>query len=246
VRLTYVGHSTTLIELDGVRVLTDPLLRRRVLHIERRAPPPRVEELSQVDVVVISHLHHDHFDPRSLRMLDRKATLVVPRGAGRAAARLGFSRAIELAEGETVTAAGLDITATHADHRPGRWPGGGSDAIGFNITGEQRVYFAGDTDVFDGMRDFAAGLDLALLPVWGWGTQVGAGHLDPPRAADALELLEPRVAVPIHWGTLFPIGLRRFRRHLLTEPPRAFARLAAERTPGVDVRILQPGDSTTI
>jgi L-ascorbate metabolism protein UlaG (beta-lactamase superfamily) len=171
----------------------------------------------------------------------------VPRGAGRAATKLGFSTVIELGEGETVTAAGLQVSGTHADHRPGRWPGGRSQTIGFTIAGEQRrAYFAGDTDVFDGMRELAGDLDLALLPVWGWGTQLGPGHLDPPRAVDALKLLAPRVAIPIHWGTLYPIGLRRFRRHLLTEPPRAFARLAAERAPEVDVRVLEPGTSTTI
>ena len=245
--LTFVGHSTALIEMDGVRVLTDPVLRRRVLHLERRATPPRVSELSHVDLVLVSHLHADHFDPRSLRKLDRGATFVVPCGTGRIATRVGFARVIELSEGETLTVAGLRITATHADHRPGRWPGGHSEAIGFTVAGErERAYFAGDTDVFDGMRALAGGLDLALLPVWGWGTQIGAGHLDPQRAVEALKLLEPRVAVPIHWGTLYPMGLRRFRRQILTEPPRAFARLAAERAPAVDVRVLQPGESTVI
>ncbi len=245
-RLTFVGHATALIEIDGVRVLTDPVLRRRVLHLERRATPPRVSELSHVDLVLVSHLHADHFDPRSLRKLDRGATLVMPAGSGRMATKLGFSAVVELSTGETAGVAGLRIGATHADHRPGRWPGGTSEAVGFTVTGErERVYFAGDTDVFDGMRELAGGLDLALLPVWGWGTQIGVGHLDPPRAVQALKLLEPRVAVPIHWGTLYPMGLRRFRRQILTEPPRAFARLAAERAPAVDVRVLEPGESTS-
>jgi L-ascorbate metabolism protein UlaG (beta-lactamase superfamily) len=245
--LTFVGHSTALIEIDGVRVLTDPVLRRRVLHLERRATPPRVSELSHVDLVLVSHLHADHFDPRSLRKLDRAATLVVPGESGPLATKLGFSAVVELSAGETASLAGLQIGATHADHRPGRWPGGSSEAIGFTVAGErERAYFAGDTDVFDGMRDLAGDLDLALLPVWGWGTQIGAGHLDPSRAVEALKLLQPRVAVPIHWGTLYPIGLRRFRRQILTEPPRAFARLAAERAPDVDVRVLEPGASTAI
>ena len=68
-------------------------------------------------------------------------------------------------------------------------------------------------------------VDLALLPVWGWGTYANEGHLDPERAARALQLIRPRVAVPIHWGTLFPAGLRRLRPSYLTEPPLEFARL---------------------
>ena len=89
-------------------------------------------------------------------------------------------------------------------------------------------------------------LDLALLPVWGWGPNLGGGHLDPERAARALELLKPGVAVPIHWGTLYPIGLGRFRRYLLHEPPRAFARHARRHAPEVEVRIVEPGDSTRL
>ena len=96
------------------------------------------------------------------------------------------------------------------------------------------------------MRELSGDLDLALLPVWGWGPKLGPGHLNPSRAAEAVTLLEPRVAVPIHWGTLFPTGLRSYRTHLMTEPPRAFARLSAQRAPGVDVRVLEPGEATTV
>ena len=196
--------------------------------------------------MLISHLHHDHFDPPSLRMLDRGATLVVPRGAQRMAGKLGFANVVELGEGETTNVAGLEVSATHAEHGRGRMPGGRSQAIGFTVTGQQRIYFAGDTDVFGGMRELSGDLDLALLPVWGWGPRLGPGHLNPSRAAEALTLLEPRVAVPIHWGTLFPTGLRSYRTHLMTEPPRAFARLSAQRAPGVDVRVLEPGEATTV
>src|ERR1700752_4480325 len=98
--------------MDGVRVLTDPVLRTRVLHLERRVAPVRVADLRRVDVVLISHLHHDHFDPRSLRMLDRAAVLVVPRGAGRAATKLGFST-VELGPGESARASGLELSGTY-------------------------------------------------------------------------------------------------------------------------------------
>jgi len=80
--------------------------------------------------------------------------------------------------------------------------------------------------------------------VWGWGPNLGPGHLDPERAAQAVALLRPRYAVPIHWGTLFPLGLRRARRFsaVLDEPPRAFAAAAAVAHPGCRVVVTRPGD----
>jgi L-ascorbate metabolism protein UlaG (beta-lactamase superfamily) len=246
VRLTYIGHSTVLIELGGVCVLTDPVLRGRVAHLVRSALAVDLDAIAKVDLVLVSHMHPDHFDPGSLRMLDRAAHLIVPRGALRMATRLGFGRVTELAVGESTTVAGIEVTATWADHRRGRLLDRRSEAIGFIVTGTQRVYFAGDTDLFPGMRELAGELDVALLPVGGWGLRLGPGHLDPERAAESLTLLEPRIAVPIHWGTLHRIGLRRSLRALMTEPPRVFAREAARHAPTVDVRILEPGTATTV
>jgi L-ascorbate metabolism protein UlaG (beta-lactamase superfamily) len=245
VRITFVGHSTLLVELDGVRVLTDPVLRGRVAHLVRRAPAVEAGVIDDIGLVLISHLHADHFDPPSLRMVDRQAKLVVPRGAGRAAEKLGFGHVTELGEGETLVVGGIEVTATHAEHRPGRLFDKRSEAIGYVLTGSQRVYFAGDTDLFPGMSKLGGTLDVALLPVWGWGPQLGPGHLDPRKAAEALELLEPRVAVPIHWGTLYRIGLRRSREPV-AEPAIAFSREAARLAPSVDVRVLAPGETTTV
>ena len=86
------------------------------------------------------------------------------------------------------------------------------------------------------MSELAASLDVALIPVAGWGAKVGPGHLDPLRAAQALRLLRPRVAVPIHWGTFSPL-----HRDTSSDPPEAFLRHAAELAPEVEVRILDPG-----
>jgi L-ascorbate metabolism protein UlaG (beta-lactamase superfamily) len=90
------------------------------------------------------------------------------------------------------------------------------------------------------MSRMAPDLDVALLPVAGWGPRVPRGHLDPERAAQALKLLRPRIAVPIHWGTYRRVGLSREAK-LLREPAETFARLAAEVAPEVDVRILPVG-----
>jgi len=81
-----------------------------------------------------------------------------------------------------------------------------------------------------------------LLPIWGWGPSLGTGHLDPGRAAEALALLAPRLAVPIHWGTLRPF-YRTPRAHYLREPVDAFVAAARELAPGVAVRVLAPGES---
>jgi L-ascorbate metabolism protein UlaG (beta-lactamase superfamily) len=97
------------------------------------------------------------------------------------------------------------------------------------------------------MRDIGAGgIDVALVPIWGWGPKLGSGHLDPTRAAEALTLLKPRVAIPIHWGTFFAIRPRRFRYDQLTEPAQEFVRAAAARAPQVDVRVLAPGQTTVV
>jgi L-ascorbate metabolism protein UlaG (beta-lactamase superfamily) len=110
--------------------------------------------------------------------------------------------------------------------------------LGFVVRGERSVYFAGDTDLFDGMSELGP-VDLALLPVAGYSPKLGPGHLDAARAAQAAALLRARVAVPIHWGTF-----RAFTQgggSWFTDPPAEFAAQAAER--GVDVRVLSPGDS---
>jgi L-ascorbate metabolism protein UlaG (beta-lactamase superfamily) len=236
VRLTYVGHSTVLIEVDGIRVLTDPLLRGRFVHVQRR-----------VDAVLISHAHHDHLDRPSLRKLDGDPRVLVPRGAARYVPRPRRAAVHEVVEGERLSLGPVEVEVVHADHRPGRVRHEGPAAVGYRLSGSRRVYFAGDTDLFEGMRDVGAGgLDVALLPVWGWGTKLGPGHLYPTTAAEALQLLRPRVAIPIHWGTFFVMGIRHPRPVPSPEPPRAFAREAARLAPGVDVRVLAPGEATVV
>lgn len=247
-RLTYIGHATTLLRLDRASILTDPMLRKWLGPLRRQGPPPQRDLPEIPDLVLISHLHRDHLDVRSLQRLPPSTPLVVPRGASRWAAKGGAEHVREIGLGETIEVAGVELTAVPAVHDGHRDfnRGPGAESVGYLIKGRGRtVYFAGDTDLFPEMSRLGP-MDLALLPVWGWGTSVGEGHLDPRRAAKAVELLHPRVAVPIHWGTFFPLGWRRFRPQFLTEPPREFARLAARLAPEVDVRILEPGAETSL
>ena len=107
-----------------------------------------------------------------------------------------------------------------------------------------RTYFAGDTDVFPEMEALAGRVDVAALPVWGWGRRVPAGHLNPERAAQATALIRPRVAIPIHWGTLVALGSQRGLDPL--EPPRSFADAVARLAPNVEARILMPGELSVL
>ena len=245
--LTFLGHSTVLVELAGLRILTDPVLFDRVLALRRVVAGLDPSLYANVDVALVSHLHLDHFDLPSLRLLGPGVHLVVPAGAGPLVRRSGFDAVTELAPGERTRIGAVEITATPAAHGGFRPPfGPRAAAVGYRLeAGPASIYFAGDTDVFPGMAEIGRDLDVALLPVWGWGPSLGWGHLDPRRAAEALTLLRPRYAVPIHWGTLWPLGLGRVRPHRLSQPPLEFAELAARSHPDVTVLITPPGDRVT-
>jgi L-ascorbate metabolism protein UlaG (beta-lactamase superfamily) len=246
-RLTWVGHATVLLEIGGARLLTDPLLRTRLGHLRRHGGPPRPEVSENIDAVLVSHVHLDHLDVRSLRSVGRGARAVAPRGAGRLLRRIGFAEIDEVAPGEGITVGDATITALPAVHTARRRPlGAPVDTLGYDVAGAQRIYFAGDTELFEDMRSLAGRFDVALLPVWGWGPSLGPGHMDPLSAAQAVALVRPLVAVPIHWGTFFPVGLDALRGSALVEPPRVFARHVAELAPEVEVRVLAPGDSLAL
>jgi L-ascorbate metabolism protein UlaG (beta-lactamase superfamily) len=223
--------------LDGVRLLTDPVLRLRVWHLRRRVPLDTAE-LGRIDAALLSHVHFDHLDRPSLRMLGTDVTLLAPVGAGRLLR--GFSDVHEVDVGDEVLIGKVTVRATPAKHRSARLTLRPAPSLGFVVSGSQRIYFAGDTDLFEGMSALAGSLDVALLPVAGWGPKLGPGHLDPVRAAHSLRLLRPRIAVPIHWGTLSPLN-----RSVSADPPEAFRRHAAELAPRVEVRILEPGAALT-
>jgi L-ascorbate metabolism protein UlaG (beta-lactamase superfamily) len=245
--ITYVGHGTVLVDVDGTRLLTDPFLRNRIGPLVRHGAAPAAATTDALDAVLISHLHRDHADLGSLRRLRREVPLLVPPGSRKFFACRGFRSITELAPGESSRIGQLTVTAVDALHDAGRRRfAQGAQAIGFLVRGSRRVYFAGDTDFFDGMRDLDPELDLALLPVWGWGPNLGAGHLDPAAAARAAAAISPRLAVPIHWGTLYPFGLDRFKSDPLRLPGREFAERLHELAPHVIARVLSPGESTSL
>ena len=246
-RIEYVGHSTVLLELDGVRVLTDPLLRRRIVHLRRAVELP-ARPPQGLDAVLISHLHYDHLDFPSLALVGRVPLLVVPRGAGGLIGRKLFrSRVAELGTGESIELGAVRVRATESVHDGRRRPlGVRAESVGYLFEGSSSVYFAGDTDLFPGMADLAP-VDVALLPVAGWGPKLGPGHMDPRAAAEAVRLLRPAVAIPIHWGTYFSMRLRKRTAAAPALPPAdAFREHVLELAPETEVRILQPGESTVV
>jgi L-ascorbate metabolism protein UlaG (beta-lactamase superfamily) len=247
--LTYVGHGTVLVELDGLRILTDPWLRARLGPLVRfpslRLPAPEVH--AHLDAVLLSHSHVDHLDPASLRRIDHDTRTIVAPGCGPALVRLGFSRIEELLPGEATTVGTVRVVATHARHVSARTPLHSIvPSLGFICAGSASVYFAGDTALFGGMRSLWDDLDVALIPVTGIGPRAPEGeHLGPLTAARALTLLRPKVAVPIHWGTM---GVPRNRRlqALSERAATLFAQHAAELAPEVKVVVLPPGESADL
>lgn len=247
-RITYIGHATVLIEVDGVRILTDPVLRYRIVHLRRRRTPILPQWQEHLDAVLISHLHYDHLDLPSLRKLGKTTRLIAPLGAGALLRQHGFTYVEELRAGERTCVGKLAVTATVAVHNGARGPFGPvAECLGY-IVGAQRwrVYFPGDTDLFPEMAEIAGKVDVALMPVWGWGPTLGAGHMDPYRAAQASRLIGPQIAIPIHWGTLYPIAIHRLTRAFLVNPPFLFRELMLRMAPQVEVRILQPGEHSDL
>jgi L-ascorbate metabolism protein UlaG (beta-lactamase superfamily) len=246
--VTWWGHSTMWLADSGVSLLTDPLLTDRLIHLRRMAgPTPRLP--GAPDAVLLSHLHADHFHLPSLKAVPGSPLVILPRGATAFVAKgLGSSwaqRCVELEPGEETTVGAVTVRAVPAAHDGGRgpWSKLRSTAMGFVVEGAARTWYGGDTGLFDGMSELGP-LDLALVPVGGWGPTLGAhGHLDASDGAEALRRVKAAWAVPVHYGTFWPIGLGRVRPHMFHEPGTEFARKAATIAPDTRVRVLAQGET---
>jgi L-ascorbate metabolism protein UlaG (beta-lactamase superfamily) len=243
--IDFVGHATVLLDVAGTRILTDPFLRPRLGPLERHGLPPDPSALGDIDVVLISHGHPDHFDRESLSAIAGQPVVVVPRGLGATARRWTRADVVEMTVGERLRFGDVTIEAVPARH----WvtPGSGrARPQGYVIDAGPRIWFAGDTGPLPPNLRPPGPIDVALLPVWTWGFHRGPGHLGPRSAAELLADVDARVAVPIHWGTLYPRRLHRFWSAPLTEPGDRFAAHAARLARQADVRVLRPRETTTI
>ena len=229
---TWWGHASTTVEIGGLRVALDPLLVDRLAHLRRYAATPH-PSAADADLVLVSHPHADHCHLPSLRRFDRATPVVAPRGAARLVSSLDFTR-VEVAEPGSVLALDLGGTAVRvevlaATHDGRRHPLSRHDgpAVGFRVAvGDSSFWFPGDTGLREDMRDVRP-VDLALVPVGGWGPTLGPEHMDPQQAAEAVRRVGAAWAAPVHWGTFWPVGLRRLDRrrhhHLFHTPGERFA-----------------------
>ena len=259
VSITWWGHATTSIALNGRRVLTDPVLTRRLAHLTRIGRPlPGIDAL-RADVALVSHLHFDHLDVPSLRQLSLSTRIVAPDGAVRALRRSApdvAQRIEEVVPCDIVNLDGVRIRAVPAKHDGRRSPLSrfSGPALGFIIENDDaeiptRIWFAGDTGLFAAMSQLAP-IDVAVVPVGGWGPNLGPTHLDPEQAAEAVRRVGAGDAIPIHYGTLWPSGLRRvhpasFRRGF-TDPGTKFATELARSCPGATAHVISQGQTVTI
>jgi len=243
-RLTWLGHATVVVELGGAVLITDPVLRARVAHLRRSAPAPSAP--GRLDAVLVSHLHRDHLDLRSVARIDKTVPVVVPRGGARALRWIRRNDVREVSVGDTLDLADVRISAVPAVHDGKRTPlSRPAEALGYVIESRRRVYFAGDTAIFDAMAQLGD-LDAALVPIWGWGPRLGPGHMDPEEAAAAVALIRPRLAVPIHYGTFAPIGAAARNSRRVGDPARDFAARVSQAAPDIAVRVLAPGESVAL
>lgn len=228
ISLRWLGHSTVVIDLDGVRILTDPLLRKHVGLLRRVTPPPRPADWSGTDAILVSHLHLDHADLASLRLLPQ-APVLASAAVTRWLSDKGVSGTPLTSEWQPLPGSPLtEVRLVPAEHHARPLPGRPTDAHGFLIRGPSgTVWFAGDTGAYPEMEhlsDWAGGrIDIALLPIHGWGPRLSAGHLDAVGAAEVCHVVRPRFVIPIHYGTLHAAGLNLRRMDWMHSPAAAFA-----------------------
>jgi L-ascorbate metabolism protein UlaG (beta-lactamase superfamily) len=249
-RVTWFGHSSTLLEIDGQRVLLDPIWSERPSPVTwagpKRwfAPPIPLDKLPAIDAVLVSHDHYDHLDRATVMALQaRGARFIVPLGIGGHLRGWGVpgDRIVELDWWQSTAVGTLQVTATPARHASGRINPQADHTLwsGFALVGPQhRVWYSGDTGLFDEMNDIGARLgpfDLTLIESGQYDADWPDWHLGPEQAVLANQRVRGQLMMPVHWG-LFALA-----HHGWTEPVERV--LAAAACQHVSVLTPQPGQS---
>jgi len=252
--VTWVGHATMLVQLDGVNILTDPIWSDRSGPLgfgpHRLVPPGlRFEDLPPIHAVIISHDHYDHLDLPTVKRLAREhhPRFFVPLGVGKWLRHEGIGNVVELDWWDARIYRGLTFVATPAQHGSGRsltdqnlrlWS---SWAV---LGAQERFFFGGDTGYTPGMAEIGRRLgpfDMAVLPIGGYSafTARHPNHLSPEESVQLFEDLHARLLVPMHWGT-FALNVEPYR-----EPPDRLLAEALRRGVEEHVAILSPGQSVS-
>jgi N-acyl-phosphatidylethanolamine-hydrolysing phospholipase D len=232
--VTWVGHATVLVQLDGVTFLTDPNWSQvagpfGVIGVNRYTPPGiRFEDLPRIDFVLISHDHYDHLDEGTVKRLAQtfNPRFLVPRGIGAWLRDRDITNVEELDWGERTRVKGLTVVCTPAQHGSGRTLADQGRRLwsSWAVLGSKRFYFGGDTGYYEHFRETGNALgpfDLAALPIGSYTPRATsrAVHMNPEEALQAWQDLRAQEFLGIHWGT-FALA-----REPYDEPP---ARIAAE------------------
>jgi len=252
--VTFIGHSTFLIQVDSVNLLTDPVYSERASPFsfagprETRAPGVRFDDLPTISLVLLSHNHYDHCDLGTLQRLEQRfhPTVVTPLGNGRLLRSAGIGQVEEIDWWESASAAPLPVTLTPAQHFSARHPFDRNRALwgGFVIeAGRQRILFAGDTGYGPHFRKIAARLgpvDLALLPIGAYEPRwfMKDVHMNPAEAVQAHLDLSARQSIAMHFGRfqLTPEGI--------DEPTRELTKaLQLQNVPAEQFRTVEVGES---
>ena len=251
--LTWIGHSTFLIQLDGVNVLTDPHWGERASPVgfagPRRLVPPGIafENLPRIHAVLISHDHYDHLDEATVRRLaaEHHPRFFVPLGLKAWLADLGITDVVEFDWWERQTFRGLTLTCTPAQHSSGRGLRDQNLRLwsSWTVTArDRRLFFAGDTGYYGGFKEIGSRLgpfDVALVPIGGYSAYGGhhPNHVSPEEALRVFEDVRGRLMAPMHWGT-FELNREPFR-----EPPQRLMREAVRRGLEAQMALLSPGQT---
>ncbi len=253
-RITYIGHATLLLEIAGVRILTDPNFEPKLGRLLERVSAPGValDALPKLDALLLTHAHADHLSFRSLDRLPTDIPLYAPPAVARWLVRKGYRHTIPLDAGETATIGSVlrvhASRATHMGNRYGfdRW----RSATNMYLleSDEESAFFAGDTALTSSTHHlverilWAAGrqLDIALLPIGyapAWKPGFRRGHLTGDDALMLFETLRARAMLPYHWGTF---------RHVTASAHDAIDRLRAsllQHDARERVHVIEPGES---
>lgn len=236
-RITWLGHSSSLIEIDGHRVLIDPVFAERASPLKMAGPkrfqpaPVTVAELPEFDAILLSHDHYDHLCIATLRELaPRGVPIVTSLGVGERLEPLGFAPELirELDWGEHTDIRGLRITAAPAQHFSGRAFRDRNRTLwsSWVVQGpKHKIYFSGDSgfaDHFASIGKMHGPFDVALIEIGAFHQSWENVHLGPTNALKAFQMVNAAAMLPVHWGT-FSLAT-----HDWDEPPETLLKLATE------------------